>query len=200
MLIFFCGAGECSADSMNIFYDEGNLIDHLPDYAFLCFDYPGYGNSDGIVCESAVKSMALSIYDEAVTWDGIDETGITAAGYSIGTGPAAYLAKKRDIAALILVAPYDKYYLIGDADRSGWYQLICGYNVNPYNYAKSIDEPVLVLTSDTDNTCTYKSAKRVADRLNNCDIIMLSGVRHQDMLCDESFRAIREFLEDRPSL
>ncbi len=195
LFIFFCGAGECSADSMSGFYNDGNLMDYLPDYNFLCLDYPGYGNSDGMVYESAMKNMALRIYDEAVTWDGIDETRITVAGYSIGTGPASYLAQKRDITSLILIAPYDKYYLIGDADRSDWNQLICGYNLHPYNYAKKIDESALVLTSDIDNTCTYKSAKRVADRLKNCEIIKLSGVRHENMLCEESFTAISEFLK-----
>jgi hypothetical protein len=128
LFIFFSGAGECSADSMSIFYKEGNLIDYLPDYNFLCFDYPGYGKSDGLVYESAMKNIALRIYDEVVTWDGIDE-------------------------------------------------------------------PVLVLTSDIDSTCTYKSAKRVADRLKNSEIVILSGVKHENMLCDETFAAISEFLE-----
>lgn len=195
LFIFLCGAGESSAASMSGFYKEGNLIDYLPNYDFLCFDYPGYGNSDGVVYESAMKDMALRIYDEAVTLDGIDETRITVAGYSIGTGPASYLAKERDIASLILIAPYDKYYHIQDPDRSDLNQLICGYNLHPYYYAKKIDEPVLMLTSDADNTCTYKGAKRVADRLKNCETTILSGVKHENMLCDESFAAISEFLE-----
>jgi hypothetical protein len=50
LLIFFCGAGECSADSMISFREEGNLMDYLPDYDFLCMDYPGYGNSDACFC------------------------------------------------------------------------------------------------------------------------------------------------------
>lgn len=195
LLIFFCGAGECSADSMSSFYKDGSLMDYLSDYDFLCMDYPGYGNSDGMVYEAAMKNMALSIYDEAVTYEGIDETRITVAGYSIGTGPATYLAKERNIASLILIAPYDKIYHTGDADRSDLYQLISGYNVNPYNFAKKIDEPVLLLTSDADHTCVYKNAKRVADRLKNCEMIKLSGVRHENMLCDESYTAISEFLK-----
>lgn len=195
LFVFFCGAGECSADSMTIFYEDNNLMDYIENYDLLCLDYPGYGNSDGKIYEASMKSMALSIYDEIVTWDGIDENRITVAGYSIGTGPASYLAEKREIDSLILIATYDKYYHIGDADRSDLYQLECGYNLHPFYYAKDIEEPVLILTSDADTTCEYKSAKRVADRLKNCDIVKLSGVKHENMLCEKSFATIKDFLQ-----
>lgn len=200
LLIFFCGAGESSAKAMCGFYEEGNLMDYLPDYDFLCFDYPGYGNSDGLVYESAMKDMALKIYDKAVTLQGIDSDRITAAGYSIGTGPASYLAKERELASLILIAPYDKYYHIGDSDRSDLVQLWCGYNIHPYYYAKKIKEPVLLLTSDIDKTCQLKSAKRVSDRLKNSEMITLTSVQHWDMLCKDAFVAINEFLNNESSL
>lgn len=196
LFIFFCGAGECSADSMSSFYEEGNLMSYLPDYNFLCMDYPGYGDSDGRVYEAAMKSMALNVYDKAITLKGIDETRITVAGYSIGSGPASYLAMKQEVASLILIAPYDRIYHIEDADRTDLYQLVFGYRVNPYDYAKKIDERVLLLTSDADRTCEYKGAKRVADRLENCQLINLSGVKHENMLCDEAYKAISAFLKE----
>lgn len=195
MFVFFTGAGECSAKAMNNFYQDGNLMEYLPNYDFLCIDYPSYGESDGLAYNYAMRSMALNVYDKAITLDGIDQSKITVAGYSIGTGPAAYLAEKRDVASLILIATYDKYYHIENADRSDWNQFICGYNVNPVDYAKHIKKPSLILTSDADRTCEYKSAKRVADRIKNSKMIKLSGVKHENMLCDQSFQYISDFLK-----
>lgn len=194
LFIFFTGAGECSAKAMSVFYHDGNLMDYMPNYDFMIIDYPSYGTSDGLSYDGAVKSMALNTYKKALTLKGIDKSRITVGGYSVGTGPASYLAMKRDLESLILISPYDKLFRQGNADKSDLHQIIFGYNVNPYDYAKHIKEPTLLIASDKDTTFEYKSVKRVADRLKNKTLIKLTGVKHQNMLCTQSYQYINKFL------
>ncbi len=212
LLIFFNGAGECAAKTVRMVYEDKVLADYFPGYHFLCVDYPGYGLSGGTVSEAAMKRLALDTYDTAIQWDFVDKSGITAVGYSIGTGPAAYLAARRELSSLILLAPYEKYYnnTMRNADRDAastnkkpmptvervFYRLVWGYNVDPFAYAPSIDEPVLILSSLADTTITHEASMKVADRLKNGKVVTLEDVLHEHLLSEPSYQAMNEFLND----
>ncbi len=210
LLIFFNGAGECAAKTVRVVYENQVLSEYFPDYNFLCVDYPGYGISRGTVSEAAMKRLALDTYDTAIQWDFVEQSGITAVGYSIGTGPASYLAARRELSSLILLAPYEKYYnnTMRNADRDlssrnkkpmptverVFYRLVWGYNVDPYRYAPSIDEPVLILSSLADTTITHQASMEVADRLKNGKVVTLQDVLHEHLLSEPFYQAMNEFL------
>lgn len=214
LVIFFNGAGECSAKTVQKFWEEGILSEYFPGCHFMCTDYPSYGVSDGYVSEASMKEMALDTYDTAIQWDFIDKSNITVIGYSIGTGPAAYLAAHRELSHLVMLAPYDEHWENwlrnneAAAQRKGiknegkfkssverlFLRLLWGYNVDPIDYAGSIEEPVLIIASMVDTAITHEASMRVAEKLKNCEILTLTDIKHENLLCDTSYEAIHEFI------
>lgn len=73
-------------------------------------------------------------------------------------------------------------------------RLLWGYNVDPYDYAPAIEEPVLIIASMEDTTIIHEASAKVADRLKNCEMITLTGIKHEELLCDTSYERISEFM------
>jgi dienelactone hydrolase len=177
----------------------------------MCTDYPSYGVSEGYVSEGSMKELALDTYDTAIQWDFVDTSNITVIGYSIGTGPASYLAAHRDLASLVLLAPYDDFWdnrsnynemIAQKRGKPGKFQLafervfygaLCGYNLDPLHYANSIEEPTLIICSPEDTTIFPEASMRVADRIENCEVANLPGIKHEELLCDTSYETIKHF-------
>ena len=206
LIIFFTGAGECSAEAVRMFYENGILLEYFPGYNFLSTDYPSYGISDGYTSEGAIKELALDTYDTAIQWDFVDESNITVMGYSFGTGPASYLAARRDLASLVMLAPYDIHWdntvrnheFRNKKEESGikkfFYGMLYGYRVDPYKYAESIMEPTMIIASLKDTTIIHEASMRVANRIENCQVTTMTDIKHENLLCDESYDAIHRFL------
>ncbi len=208
LIIFFNGAGECSAAIVRKFHENGILSEYFPGYNFMSTDYPSYGISDGYVSEAAMKELAIDTYDTAIQWDFVDKSNIIVMGYSIGTGPASYLAAHRNLTSLVLLAPYDDFWdnrvrnieMLGKRKGYGktfeclFYGLFWGYNIDPVRYAGDIEEPVLILSSMDDTTIVHEASLRVAERIDNCEVATLTGIKHEDMLCDTSYETINKFL------
>lgn len=74
--------------------------------AFSAVDYPGYGCSAGRPSESGCYGNVTRLYNWLVDEQKVSPTNIIVVGFSIGTGPAVELASKRNVGALILMAPF----------------------------------------------------------------------------------------------
>ncbi len=214
LVIFFNGAGECASETVWKFWEEGILSEYFPGSHFMCTDYPSYGLSDGYASEASMKELALITYDMAIQWDFVDTSNITVVGYSIGTGPASYLAAKRELASLALLAPYDKFWdnrcdaNEAYAERRGkpekfkfafdrvFYGALCGFNLDPIDYAGSIEEPVLIIYSLEDTTILPEGTMRFADKIQNVKAAPLTDIKHEELLCNTSYELIRAFLND----
>ncbi|RYZ98535.1 MAG: alpha/beta fold hydrolase, partial [Sphingobacteriaceae bacterium] len=74
-------------------------------YDLFILDYPGYGKSTGRIFneEDLLKAVQFA-YDTLKTH--YQEQDIVIIGYSIGTGPAAWLAAHQHPKQLVLMAPY----------------------------------------------------------------------------------------------
>ena len=74
-------------------------------YDLFMMDYRGYGKSEGsIKNEDELYSDVQEVYNYLKSF--YNENKIIVLGYSIGTGPAAFLASKNHPKELILQAPY----------------------------------------------------------------------------------------------
>jgi pimeloyl-ACP methyl ester carboxylesterase len=69
------------------------------------FFYRGYGPSGGIPSESSLVADALLIHDRMV--ERLQPAKVIVAGFSLGSGVAAQLARHRPLAGLILVTAFD---------------------------------------------------------------------------------------------
>jgi hypothetical protein len=72
----------------------------------LAVDYRGYGKSEGSPSEAGLYLDADAAYDHLVAQRGIAPQRIIAYGASLGTAVAADLAARREVAAVVLEAPF----------------------------------------------------------------------------------------------
>ena len=77
----------------------------LPDCDVVAFHYRGYRPSTGRPSAEVLLADAPVIFDHAR--QALAPNRVVAVGFSIGSGVAAYLARKRPVAGLILVTPFD---------------------------------------------------------------------------------------------
>jgi pimeloyl-ACP methyl ester carboxylesterase len=77
----------------------------FPDRDVVVFHYRGYAPSAGRPTAQALLSDSLTIFDQLRQAQ--TNRPIIAVGFSIGSAVAAYLAKQRPVAGLILVTPFD---------------------------------------------------------------------------------------------
>jgi pimeloyl-ACP methyl ester carboxylesterase len=77
----------------------------FPHRDVVAFHYRGYAPSSGKSSAQALLSDSLVIFDQLRQGQASQPT--VAVGFSIGSGVAAYLARHRPVAGLILVTPFD---------------------------------------------------------------------------------------------
>lgn len=76
-----------------------------PDHDVVVFHYRGYAPSTGRAGAATLSADSLLVHDAVARR--FPGRRIVAIGFSVGTGVAAYLACRRDLAGLILVTPFD---------------------------------------------------------------------------------------------
>ena len=77
----------------------------LDDVHIATFYYRGYGPSGGTPNQTALIADAASIHDHLVAL--LQPSHVVAAGFSLGSGVVAQLARSRPLAGAILVTPFD---------------------------------------------------------------------------------------------
>jgi len=131
-------------------------------------DYPGYGKSSGHIHSlpqlfNAVKSA----YDTVRQL--YPENRIIIMGYSVGTGPATWLAAHYHPKMLLLLAPY---YSLGDMAMYRYPFLpvfILKYPVNTYEYIQQVKAPVVIFHGDADEIIYYGSSLKLQPYLKPGD-------------------------------
>ena len=93
------------------------LADLFPDHDVAAFHFRGYAPSGGRTRGADLLADAPLIHDELVRR--YRPSAIVAVGFSVGTGPAARLARERPIAGAILVTPFDSLAAVA-ADHYRW--------------------------------------------------------------------------------
>jgi uncharacterized protein len=99
-LLMFGGSGNLIAN-----HDSGARAFARQVSRVLWYDYRGYGFSSGKAHFDDLSADATRIYDETLAQSG-HNGHIVVLGYSMGTTIAEYLAIRRQVAGLILAAPW----------------------------------------------------------------------------------------------
>ncbi len=97
-VLFFYGNGAYAAGMAAEFWN----FRHLGLNAMIV-DYPGYGMSEGQPSEERFYQAADAAYDYLLSQSSIDHRRIVAAGWSMGAAVALDLARRRPVAALVVV-------------------------------------------------------------------------------------------------
>jgi len=161
----------------------GNMAKTYTDlhYDLFLFDYRGYGKSEGnIKNETQLYSDLQQAYDYLKLH--YQEDKIIVLGYSMGTGPAAFLAANNHPKELILQAPY---YSLPDAMhhlRPSFDTTTIAFHFNTYQFLKHTTVPVYIFHGDEDKMFYYGSSVKLKTLFKPGDeLITLKGAGHAFM-------------------
>ncbi len=181
VILYFYGNYE-TASTRLLSLAKNYDISAFADCNFAVFDYPAYGNSEGRCTDESILDFALDVYDELIK----RTDNIIVLGYSVGTGPACYLASKREVQALILYAPYadsiDLYNNVIDIFH-GPLELLVAFDVDSNEYVKNVTAPTLILASAEDELIPYESSMELIDLFGGmCTFMKAQGITHNQFL------------------
>lgn len=127
-------------------------------YSVLVYDYPGYGLSTGTPTERGVYDAADSAYAFLTEKQGLVPSDILVVGYSIGSGPACYLAEKYPVGSLVLLAPF-----------KSAIRVVTGIRLLPYdpfpNLARirNVKCPIFIYHGTADRVVPFSHGKALAE-------------------------------------
>src|SRR5262245_33184707 len=149
MLLGFGGNG-WNAEAM-----ATTLHGYFPDRDVVAFHYRGYGQSSGSPSTQALLSDSLAIFDELR--QGQPSQHIIAVGFSLGAGVAAYLARHRPAAGLILVTPFDSLRALA-RDLYWWAPvgLLLRYHMPTIEFVRGSLVPTALITAERDTIVTAR--------------------------------------------
>jgi fermentation-respiration switch protein FrsA (DUF1100 family) len=127
-------------------------------YGFLAFDYRGFPASPGEISEAAILEDSLAAFD----WAQATGAKLVLWGRSLGSGPAIYVASRRDAEALLLETPFlsavsvaaERYPLL----PVGWVMLD---QFRSDEWIRQVEEPVFVAHGTADATIGVSNCERL---------------------------------------
>ncbi|MGI4867330.1 MAG: alpha/beta hydrolase [Janthinobacterium lividum] len=154
-------------------------------YDVFLLDYRGYGKSQG-----RISSQAQLLGDVEAAYNQLKinypEQSIVIAGYSVGTGPAAWLAARHRPRLLLLHAPY---YSMADMAAHtiklwpilpGW---LLRYPLPTNEFVQQVRAPIVLFHGDHDALIPYTSSARLRALLpGDAQLIGLPGGEHNGLL------------------
>lgn len=156
-------------------------------WSALAVDYPGYGRSEGTPTEKGAYRAAEAGWRFLTEVQGVAPERIVACGFSIGTGPACWLAAREKPAGLLLFAPF-----------KSAVRVVTGVRVLPFDpfpnlaNARRAKCPVAVVHGTADDVIPFKHGLAVAEAAGDrCAFFAVRGADHNGLLAalpDEDLR------------
>ncbi len=171
------------------------------EWTIVGLNYRGYGASEGKPGEAALKADALAIYEAVSRRDDVDPGRIVVFGRSLGTAVAVHLAAERpQIAAAVLVSPYDSMVAIGKLHYP-WLpvNLLLRHRFVAMDDAVRSHMPLLVIVGDHDAIIPPQRSRALYEAWSGAkQWLAVTGAGHNDLGNDEEFwSAIGSFLAAR---
>ena len=166
----------------------------------LAVNYRGYGSSEGQPSEQALFSDALELYDWLASQPGVDPHRIALVGRSLGTGVAAYVAARRQVAATVLITPYDS---VLELARRRFplspVRYLLRHTFESITFAGATRTPVLFLMAEHDDVVPHQHTLKLIDAwAGDKEVVHIAGTDHYDIVSNpRSWRAVRRFLLTR---
>ena len=198
--------GEATEKELLIIYFGGNAeevsgnilsIGRIRASCFLLMNYRGYGDSEGSPSQSALLADAINIYDEIVRKRSIQPEQVVLMGRSLGSGVAVYLASKRFVKGLILVAPYDSLVNVAKFHYPIFpVKWLMKHPFDSLQLAPHIQFPVLNLMASNDTIVPNRLSENLMKGWGGkTSSVMIQGAHHNDISqFDQYWKAINRFL------
>lgn len=147
-------------------------------YDVFMLDYRGFGKSGGSIgSEKQLFGDAQLAYD--LMKERYEENRMVVLGYSIGTGPAAYIASKNSPRMLVLQAPY--YSLVDMMEHTYPFvpTFLLKYRFETNTYLPECKAPVVIFHGDADRVIYYGSSLKLKELMKPTDrLVTLEGHGH----------------------
>jgi len=176
------------------------LAGRFPGWALLVVNYRGYGGNAGAPSEKALVADALAIYDWAAKRDDINAARIALIGRSLGSGVAVQLAAKRDVRALVLLAPFDSLRAVAQHHYPFVPMgLLLRHPFDSLVLAPDIRAPLLVVAAERDSIIPPEHARRLFDAWRAPKAwLAIPGADHNDLDADPAcWDTVAAFLAER---
>jgi alpha-beta hydrolase superfamily lysophospholipase len=148
----------------------GNIASNYTDlnYDIFILDYRGFGKSNGsISSEEQFYEDVQAAYNKVKSR--YPENQIIIAGYSIGTGPAAYLASKNHPKALLLLAPYYNLTALGDNQFPFVPHFLLKYKFETNAFIQKVTAPIYIFHGNKDQVIPHENSERLSKLLKHSD-------------------------------
>lgn len=164
------------------------------------YDYRGYGFSTGTARFDDLRNDAVRIYDATLAGSSVKR--VVVLGFSMGTDVAAYVATQRNVAGLILAAPWsDTAKAWAYRARSHTIYRFTPAAVQAFDEAtmmRQIRAPLLVFQGTRDEAIPPHQGAQLEKRAASPDkrFVAIDGAKHNGLLENpQSQAAVAEFLE-----
>ena len=166
----------------------------------LAVEYPGYGlYKQSKPDENKIKEDSEIVFDYITKKIGINESDIILFGRSMGSGPATYLASRKQAYSLLLMSPYTS---IKDVAKSllGWMSFLSAIVYERFRNIDLIKEakcPVFFLHGLQDKLIPHKHSQELN---NNCPMEsymhLPANMDHNEFdFIDDLVRPFNEFVK-----
>ena len=188
--------------------NASNIANRAPTYEFLhgihvnvfALEYRGYGRSEGKPSEAGVYRDAEAAHEYLVNSKGIDRKVIISFGQSLGTAVATHLATHRQVAGVVLEAPFPSASRV--ARKIFWFlpgvSFLMHGQFDTRVWLKEIHAPVLIVHCSQDPVIPFQFGREVYDEaLPPKNFLQINGYCHEEssLIAPTQYRtALQEFL------
>ena len=159
-------------------------------YDVFILDYRGFGKSEGkIESQEQLFQDVEKVYQEISKL--YQEQKIIITGYSIGTGPASWLAARYQPDMLILIAPFYNLTELAKHHFSFLPSFLLRYPLKNNKYLQEVGAPVVLIHGSEDETIPYESSLKLKEDLGEKVLLFsLEGVGHNNIGNSSQYRRI----------
>ncbi|MGB0866720.1 MAG: alpha/beta hydrolase [Granulosicoccaceae bacterium] len=186
-VLYFGGNAETVSNN------AGTWPDALEHHTVYLMHYRGYGNSTGSPSEVALYSDALTLYDAL---EGRHQS-VSAAGRSLGSGVALYLASQRKLRSLVLITPYDSIASVAQTHYP-WFPVkaLIRDKFDAAFYAASVKIPSKIMRAEHDKVIPAQHTNVLEKVLDHAQVWVAPNATHNTITSHPAFNdQLRQFLE-----
>jgi uncharacterized protein len=184
------GGNAWNADAMAL-----HLHGLFPGREVAAFHYRGYAPSTGRPSAQALLSDAVLVFD-CFQQAHAGERSVVAVGFSIGAGVAAYLARHRPVAGLVLVTPFDSLEALA-RDLYWWAPvgLLLRHRMPTVDFVRGSPVPTALVVAERDTIVPARRSMALRQAVGNLVFEAAVDAGHNDLYGRPAFAAaMREAL------
>lgn len=122
-------------------------------------EYPGYGLYKGAPSETQIQADSEAVFDYFTNKLNIHPKDIIIFGRSIGSGPATWLASRKNIGALVLMSAFTSIRAVVRDLAGKWAQYLIKERFNNLEHISRVTCPTFLIHGLKDSLISYKQSQ-----------------------------------------